>query len=324
MEKQLSITHYIQDELRTFESKFANSVKSNNPRIQAIIDYMMQSSGKMIRPILLLTAAKYAGTINEVTYNSAITLELLHTASLVHDDVVDESNLRRGKPSMNAIFDNKAAVLAGDYYLSTALVKSVMTANIEIISIISELGRSLAEGELNQLSLVKEFIINEEDYFEVIKKKTASLLSVSMRIGAISTNAKLETVEFFAEIGELLGLIFQMKDDLFDYFSEEVGKPTGNDIKEGKVTLPLLHVLTNSKNKERVNKSLEIIKAKDFTDEHIAYLIDFAKEDGGILYTEGKINAYRTKVENLIQSIDKYETKETLLMILDYIIKRKF
>ncbi len=321
MEKRLFIAKPIAEELKVFEANFANSVSSTNQRIQEIIDYMMRSDGKKIRPILLLLAAKASGNINDVTYNSAITLELLHTASLIHDDVVDESSLRRGRPSLNAVYDNKVAVLAGDYYLSTALVKSVMTGNIEIISIISDLGRRLAEGELNQLSLVKELILDEAEYFEVIKKKTASLLSVCMKVGAISTNASRDDINMYAQLGEILGMIFQMRDDIFDYYSAEVGKPTGNDIREGKVTLPLLYALETASETEKKEYS-KIIFDADYTDENIDKLIQFAIAKGGVEYTYNKIEEHRLKAVAIIDTVQKTDIKEALHAVVDYIINR--
>ena len=284
MDQKILIAEPIAAELEKFKSYYKQSISCDNIRIQSIIDYIMKSDGKHIRPILLFLAAKSCGNINEVTYNSAITIELLHTASLIHDDVVDESKMRRGRVSLNAIYDNKMAVLAGDYFLSTALIKSVLTGNIDIISEISDLGRNLAEGELNQLSLVKEIIIDEREYFEVIKKKTASLMSVCMKVGAISVNATEEEIETFESLGEYIGICFQMRDDIFDYFDHNVGKPTGNDIHEGKITLPLLHALTNKNAKNR-DKMLAIVNSKAFTDENIQLLISFAKENGGIEYT---------------------------------------
>lgn len=321
MDKKLFIAEPIVEELKLFESKYANSINSDNQRIQHIIDYMMRSDGKKLRPILLLLAAKASGTINETTYNSAITLELLHTASLIHDDVVDESKLRRGRPSLNAVYDNKMAVLAGDYYLSTALMKSVLTNNLEIVEIFSELGRRLAEGELNQMSLVKELIIDENEYYEVIHKKTASLLSACMRVGAISTGASKENVTLFTRLGEILGMIFQLRDDIFDYFEGPIGKPTGNDIREGKITLPLLYALrVSSENDKR--EYLNMIEAFDFTDDNINKLIQFAIDKGGVDYTYERINLYKDEAEKIISTIESEEIRDALFSTLRYIIER--
>lgn len=323
MDKKLLIAKPIASELERFISYFRESIFCNNPRIQEIIDYIMKSDGKHIRPILLLLAAKACGEITETTYHSAVTVELLHTASLIHDDVVDESKMRRGRLSTNAIYDNKMAVLAGDYFLSTALIKSVLTGNIEIISAISSLGRSLAEGELNQLSLAKEIILDETEYFEVIKKKTASLLSVCMKIGAQSVNANSETVERFANLGEYLGICFQLRDDIFDYFSNNVGKPTGNDIREGKVTLPLLYALKNTDSDESL-KMMHIVKEANFSDENVSTLISFAKENGGIEYAYNKIEVFKQKALGIIDILEDGEVKEALINTVKYVVERVY
>lgn len=323
MDKRLLIAKPIAVELDKFNIYFRESISSTNLRIQAIIDYIMKSDGKHIRPILLLLAAKACGEINDITYHSAVTVELLHTASLIHDDVVDESSLRRGKPSVNAIYDNKMAVLAGDYFLSTALIKSVLTGNIDIISSISDLGRSLAEGELNQLSLVKELIIDEDEYFEVINKKTASLLSVCMKIGAVSVGASSDQVNKFEELGQLLGICFQLRDDIFDYFSDNIGKPTGNDIREGKITLPLLYAIKNSPI-ELVNQAKSIIENKDFSDPNIDFLIHFARNNGGIDYAYSFIATYKEKAMAIIDTFPDDEIKKSLLYTVDYLVDRNY
>lgn len=323
MDKKLLIAKPIAKELENFNINFRESIASNNIRIQEVIDYIMKSDGKHIRPILLLLAAKACGEINKVTYLSAITVELLHTASLVHDDVVDESKIRRGRASANAVYDNKIAVLAGDFFLSTALIKSVLTGNMEIISSISDLGRSLAEGELNQLSLAKQVILDEDEYFEVIRKKTASLLSVCMKVGAISVDAQKSKVDQFEKLGEYLGICFQLKDDIFDYFSTNVGKPTGNDIREGKVTLPLLFALRNG-DKSKVDNMLHIIKSANFTDTDVAELIQFAKDNGGIEYTYEKIELFRQKAVNIIDTLSDDDVKEALYHAVEYVIERVY
>lgn len=323
MDKRLLIAKPVASELEKFNTYYKDSVYCNNVRIQEIIDYIMKSDGKRIRPILLLLAAKACGEINNTTYNAAITVELLHTASLIHDDVVDESKMRRGMASLNAIYDNKMAVLAGDYFLSTALIKSVLTGNIELISNVSDLGRDLAEGELNQLSLVKELILDEAEYFQVIKKKTASLMSVCMRIGALSVDASEADVEKFTKLGELLGLSFQLRDDIFDYFTDAIGKPTGNDIREGKITLPLLYTLKNA-SEEKKKELLSIIYSYDYTSENISLLIEFAKNNGGIEYAYSKIDELKNESEKIIKTISNTEVREALDAALNYIIERRY
>ena len=323
MDKKLLIAQPVAEELKKFSAYYKESISCNNNRIQEIIDYIMKSDGKHIRPILLLLAAKACGEINNTTYNSAITVELLHTASLIHDDVVDESKMRRGKASVNAIYDNKMAVLAGDYFLSTSLIKSVLTGNIDIITDISTLGRSLAEGELNQLSLVKELIIDEQEYFEVIRKKTASLMSICMKVGAISVNAEAKEITKFAKLGELLGLCFQMRDDIFDYFNVEIGKPTGNDIREGKITLPLLYAIEKADEKDK-KQLLDIINSYDYTEQNIDFLISYAKQNGGIEYAYQKIDELKVEAEALIITVANKEVREALNNTVNYIVERTY
>lgn len=323
MDKKLLIAKPVTEELKKFNTYYKDSVFCNNVRIQEIIDYIMKSDGKRIRPILLLLAAKACGEINNTTYNSAITVELLHTASLIHDDVVDESKIRRGMASLNAIYDNKMAVLAGDYFLSTALIKSVLTGNIEIISRVSDLGRDLAEGELNQLSLVKELILDEDEYFQVIRKKTASLMSVCMRIGAMSVDASEEEVGRFTKLGEYLGVCFQLRDDIFDYFTDAIGKPTGNDIREGKVTLPLLYAIRNAPEDEK-KELLSVIFSYNYTDENIHKLISYAKEHGGIEYAYRKMEEYKNRAEEIIATVSDAEVREALEAAVEYIVERAY
>ena len=323
MDKKLLIAQPINEELEKFNVYYKESISSSNPRIQKVIDYVMKSDGKRIRPILLLLAAKASGEITNGTYNAAITLELLHTASLIHDDVVDESMVRRGKPSVNAVYDNKMAVLAGDYFLSTALMKSILTGNIEIIADVSKLGRNLAEGELNQLSLVNENILDENEYFEVIKKKTASLMAVCMRAGAMSAGGDTERVNNLTELGELLGICFQIKDDIFDYFTDEIGKPTGNDIREGKVTLPLLYALKSGDSTE-AESMMAVIRNFDFTDQNVNLLIDFAKRNGGIEYAYNVIEDFKARAVAIIKTIENDEVRGALFHMVDYIVERKY
>lgn len=323
MDKKLLLAKPVEEELKKFNTYYKDSVFCNNVRIQEIIDYIMKSDGKRMRPILLLLAAKACGEINTTTYNSAITIELLHTASLIHDDVVDESMIRRGKASLNAIYDNKMAVLAGDYFLSTALIKSVLTGNIDIISDISDLGRDLAEGELNQLSLVKELILDEGEYFQVIKKKTASLMSVCMRIGAMSVGASEEEVKKFTRLGELLGICFQLRDDIFDYFTDAIGKPTGNDIREGKVTLPLLYAIREASESDR-KELLSVIFSYDYTEENIERLTTFAKENGGIDYAYQKMYEYKEMAQEIIATVKEDEVRKALEVTVEYIIERVY
>lgn len=240
------IKDFLQEELLIFDKYLRESVKNSDAQLTEMISYVLDSTGKRLRPTLVLMTAKACGKIIPETYHGAVTIELLHTATLIHDDVVDRSDLRRGRRSMNVVYDNTRSVLVGDYLLSTALTESVKTRNLEIVRIMSELGRNLALGELSQYSLASEVIIDEDAYFNVIDKKTASLIRASLAIGAITGGADEKLVSEFVRVGSILGICFQIKDDIFDYYKADVGKPTGKDIREGKITLPLIYALKNA------------------------------------------------------------------------------
>ncbi len=314
----------INDELKKFDLLY-NSIRSENPRLQKMIEHMYRADGKKIRPILLLLTAKALGVVNEKTYHAAVTIELLHTATLIHDDVVDDANMRRGQPSLNSVFDNRKTVLCGDFFLSSALTQSVLTQDLEIVSIIANLGKKLAEGELQQLLIADEIIIDEAEYFNVIRNKTASLLSACMKIGALTVSADREVVDKFSELGELIGVSVQLRDDIFDYYDDNIGKPTGNDIKEGKITLPLLYAFENTEVAESQHAK-SIVQNKDFTDDNIAYLINFAKEKGGIDYTYSILEQNTSKAKQLIANMElgSDDFKESFLSIIQYLKERKY
>ena len=323
MKDKSKIEQPVAVEFKRFNDEFAASLRSETNRLQLAIDQILNASGKHIRPLLVLLAAKACGQVTDNTINSAVLLELLHTATLIHDDVIDETKQRRGVPSLNAIFDNRISVLVGDYVLSTALIRSIQTGNLQIIGIVSNLGRDLSEGEIKQLETAEESIIDESCYMQVIRKKTAMLLSACSEIGSISAGASGEMVEKCREFGEYLGYCFQIKDDIFDYFKEaNIGKPTGNDIREGKVTLPLLHALQTGR-KEEVDHCLRIINEKDFTVENIDLLIDFAKANGGIEYAEQRMLEYHDKAVGVLKTLPESEARKGLLLLADYIIERR-
>lgn len=314
----------ISDELKKFDLLY-NSIRSENPRLQKMIEHMYRADGKKIRPILLLLTAKALGSVNDKTYHAAVTIELLHTATLIHDDVVDDANMRRGQPSLNSVFDNRKTVLCGDFFLSSALTQSVLTQDLEIVSIIANLGKKLAEGELQQLLIADEIIIDEGEYFNVIKNKTASLLSACMKIGALTVDANRDVVDKFSELGELIGISVQLRDDIFDYYDDNIGKPTGNDIREGKITLPLLYAFENTDATES-QLAKAIVQNKDFTDHNIAYLINFAKEKGGIDYTYSILEKNTNKAKQLIADMELASDafKESFLSIIQYLKERKY
>ena len=248
-------------ELDDFKKLFDNSLTSSNFLLNEVISHIRQKNGKMMRPILLLLVAKLYGRICPESLHAAVSLELLHTASLVHDDVVDESTERRGQLSVNAIYNNKVAVLVGDYLLATALVQVGKTHNYAIIDVVSRLGQNLSEGELLQLSNVSNLQFSEEIYFDVIRKKTAVLFAACTKSGALSVGVTDEQAEFARQFGEYIGLCFQIKDDIFDYYdSKEIGKPTGNDMLEGKLTLPVLYALNSTKDESAEEIAVSILQ----------------------------------------------------------------
>lgn len=308
-------------EFARFNEEFESSLRSETKRLQAAIEQILRSTGKHVRPLLVLLSAKTCGSVTDCTINSAVFLELLHTATLIHDDVVDETRERRGVPSLNAIFDNRVAVLTGDYILSTALIRSIQTGDLRIIGIISNLGRDLSEGEIKQMETADESILDESCYLQVIYKKTATLLSACTAIGAISAGADKQVIEAMKKFGENIGYAFQIRDDIFDYYKESnIGKPTGNDIREGKVTLPLLYALKQESAK--AGTMLEIVLTKDFTDEHIDQLILFAKEQGGIEYAKKRMTDFRNEAVRALDIFPNSPSRRALIDLADYIILR--
>lgn len=324
MDQSQVIRDFLHAELDRFDIYLRRSIQTDNPRIATIVDYMFRSEGKHIRPILVFLAAKACGEITPATYHGAVTVELLHMATLIHDDVVDESKIRRRQPSVNAIFDNRRAVLGGDYFLSSALRESIKTQNLEIVAIIAELGRKLAEGELNQYAIANEFLIDESEYFGVIDKKTASLLQACAEIGAITAGAERTTIDNFGRWGRILGICFQIRDDIFDYYSTDIGKPTGNDIREGKITLPLIYALKHAPEKIS-HEMISIIKNQDYSLPNIEKLIDFAKKNGGIEYAYRKMNDYLSKANLLIDDLSFNDQLNSLMQqLLLYLKERRY
>ena len=309
-------------EFKRFNDDFERSLRSETNRLQAAIDVILSSTGKHVRPLLVLLTAKACGRVTDQSINSAVLLELLHTATLIHDDVIDETKQRRGLPSLNAIFDNRISVLVGDYLLSTALIRSIQTGDMRIVGIISSLGRDLSEGEIKQLETADESVMDEACYMQVIHKKTASLLSACAEIGAISAQASAEIVAICRDFGQSLGYAFQIKDDIFDYFKEaNIGKPTGNDIREGKVTLPLLYALREG-DREEADRFRAIIRSKDFTDANVEALIRFAKANGGIAYAESRMRAFRDEAVSKLSLLPQSAAREALMMLADFVVER--
>ena len=323
MDKLQQIRLPIVKEFEEFKSLFDASLQSSNPLLSEVLTYIKQRNGKMMRPILTLLMAKLFGEINYSALHAALSLELLHTASLVHDDVVDESDKRRGQSSVNAIYNNKVPVLVGDYMLATSLKHSAMTGSIRIVDLVARLGQNLAEGEIIQLTNINASEFSEEVYYDVIRKKTAALFTVSAEAGAVAVNSSDEMVQNARLFGEMIGIAFQIKDDIFDYYSSgEIGKPTGNDMSEGKLTLPALHVL-NTLGDEKMCQLAFRIKSLDATDAEISLFIDYVKKNGGIEYARQVMVDYRNKALDLLPSTADTTIKDALTAYIDYVIERK-
>ena len=312
----------IDEALAQFRDEYAEALHSDVRTIRAAIGAVYHSGGKHVRPLLLLLTAEACGGVRTDSVHAAVFLELLHIASLIHDDVVDDTQQRRGQPSMNAVFDNRIAVLVGDFVLSEALIRATRTGSALIVSLIASLSRQMAEGEIKQLENAREQLLTEEDYFMAVEKKTAMLLAVCAEIGAVTAGADADVQAHCREFGRLLGCSFQLRDDLFDYFDlPTTGKPGGNDIREGKVTLPLLYALAST---DEATKApfLNMIREQDFTPENVAALIRFAKEHGGIAYAEQRMNEYRDRAKAVISKLPNSPARESLLALADYIVGR--
>ena len=322
MSRLEQIKQPIQAEFEVFKQKFDASLQSSNPLLGEVINFIKQRRGKMMRPMLTLLMAKLCGKIEESTYYAAISLELLHTASLVHDDVVDESDKRRGQASVNALYDNKVSVLVGDFLLATSLTNAALTENISLVKLVSCLGQKLSEGEIIQLSNTNASDFSEDVYFDVIKKKTAALFSTAAEAGVRSVESCDEIAEKAYQFGELIGIAFQIKDDIFDYNpSDSLGKPSGNDMKEGKLTLPALYVL-NAFNDESMKKLALKIRSLEATNEEISLFIDYVKRNGGIEYATQVMIDYRNKALDLLPQTASPDLKEALTSYIDYVIER--
>ncbi len=317
------IKHPIEAELADFVSLFNQSLSHEDGLLGSALEHIRKRAGKRMRPILILLMARNFGQITDVTQNAAVGLELLHTASLVHDDVVDESEERRGQASVNATYDNKVAVLVGDYILSTALLCVARTHSEQIVTYLAELGRTLSDGEILQLSNIGRKDISEDVYYDVIKQKTAALFEACAGIGALSSGASEEDVMAAKQFGQNLGIIFQIRDDIFDYYdSKEIGKPTGNDMAEGKLTLPVIHAVNNGGDEDMKRLALKV-KDHSVTAEEIASLVDYTKRMGGIEYAEKRMWDFHAEAQRFLEErVGQQEIKEALQAYLDFVIKR--
>ena len=312
----------IEGEMNDFIELFNLSLSQEDGLLEQVLSHIRQRGGKRMRPMLLMLSAKNYGTVSDVTQNAALGLELLHTASLIHDDVVDESGERRGQASVNASFNNKVAVLVGDFILSTALLRVAISENILIVKHLSELGRKLSNGELLQLSNISNIEISEDIYYQVIDKKTAVLFESCSALGAISVGASDDDIEIAKRFGHNIGMIFQIRDDIFDYFdSKEIGKPTGNDMAEGKLTLPVIYALNHSDSSAMMTLAKKV-KAGTINADEIAVLVEFTKQSGGIDYAKRKMEEFAADAQKYIDECVKPELKEAFTAYLDYVIQR--
>lgn len=314
----------IKNEMEFFEVKFKASMISNVSLLNRITHYIVRRKGKQMRPMFVFLVAKMVsdGDFKEKTYRGASIIELIHTATLVHDDVVDDSNRRRGFFSLNALWKNKIAVLVGDYLLSKGLLLSIDNDDFDVLKIISTAVREMSEGELLQIEKARQLNITEEVYFEIIRKKTATLIAACCGIGAASVNADKEEVLKMRKFGELIGVSFQIKDDLFDYGDDKIGKPTGIDIKEQKMTLPLIYTLNHCSKKEK-KWLINSVKKYNKDKKRVKEVIDFVKQNGGIEYTIQKMKEYQQKALEILDTYPESPYKNSLKTMVNYVIERE-
>jgi len=314
----------IETEMELFEKKFSASMSSKVSLLNRITHYVVNRKGKQMRPMFVFLIAKMTGNgqVNERTYRGASVIELIHTATLVHDDVVDDSNRRRGFFSINALWKNKIAVLVGDYLLSKGLLLSIDNDDFDLLKIISVAVREMSEGELLQIEKARRLDITEEIYFEIIRQKTATLIAACCAMGARSVMAPDEEVEKMRKFGELIGTAFQIKDDLFDYGSEHIGKPTGIDIKEQKMTLPLIYALNHSSSQEK-KWLINSVKNHNKDKQRVKEVITFVKDNGGLDYAVTKMKEYQQQALQLLESYPTSPYKESLELMVNYVIDRK-
>lgn len=313
----------IAPELERLSDRIADSLTTANPMLRSIVVGNLRTKGKMIRPITVILAAQLFGEVNDKVIDSAASVELLHNASLIHDDVVDESRMRRGQPTINATWDNHIAVLVGDYYVSTSMQLAINTGNVQIIEAVCDLGRRLSLGELDQIYNARYHTLTEEAYFQIIDFKTASLFKACARMAASACGADEERAEVLIRFAELLGMVFQIRDDIFDYYDdEEVGKPTGNDLREDKVTLPLLHVLLDESLPEH-EEMCEMARKPQHSDDEIEVLYAFARNNGGIDYAYSVMEKMRVEAIQCLSVFPDCRAKQQLTDLFDYIIERK-
>jgi octaprenyl-diphosphate synthase len=322
----MSILDEIRDpvsgEMKLFEQHFRSSMKSNIPLLSFITNYIIRKKGKQIRPLFVFLSAKMLGNTGDSTFRAASMIELLHTATLIHDDIVDESYERRGFFSINALWKSKISVLVGDYLLSRGLLLAIDNKEFDLLGIITEAVREMSEGELLQIQKSRKLNITKDEYFNIIRKKTATLIAACTASGARSVGADQKTIEIFKKFGENVGMAFQIKDDLFDYNKKGIiGKPTGNDIKEKKFTLPLIHALENGSSSDKIH-IINLIKSHHINSKNIQEIIDFAIENKGIEYSIGRMNEFKDEALSLISNYPVNDAKKSLTKLVEYVITR--
>ncbi|WP_392420014.1 polyprenyl synthetase family protein [Capnocytophaga canis] len=314
----------IREEMELFEQKFQESMSSKVALLNRITYYIVNRKGKQMRPMFVFLVAKMvSGTVNERTYRGASVIELIHTATLVHDDVVDDSNKRRGFFSLNALWKNKIAVLVGDYLLSKGLLLSIDNDDFDQLKIISVAVREMSEGELLQIEKARRLDIVESVYYEIIRQKTATLIAACCAMGACSVKPDdRETIEKMRQFGEYIGMAFQIKDDLFDYTDDAIGKPTGIDIKEQKMTLPIIYTLNNCSEKDK-KWIINSVKNHNKDKKRVREIIDFVKNNNGLLYAETKMKEFQQKALQILNDFPDSDYKDALIMMVNYVIDRK-
>ncbi|QNL21311.1 polyprenyl synthetase family protein [Hyphobacterium sp. CCMP332] len=312
----------IKEEMKIFEKKFQSSMKTKVALLDRIMGFIVSRKGKQMRPMFVLLMAQMNGGIREETYRGAALIELLHTATLVHDDVVDDSNYRRGFFSINALWKNKIAVLVGDYLLSRGLLLAIDNGDFKLLKIVSDAVKEMSEGELLQIEKARKLNISEEVYFEIIKQKTASLIASCCAVGAASTNSSDETVLKAREFGEKVGMAFQIKDDLFDYGADDIGKPRGIDIKEKKLTLPLIYTLQKVNYSQR-RKIINTVKNHSTDSKRVQEVIKIVKDCGGLDYAKKIMHQYKDEALSLLKEYPDSESRSSIEALVTYTIERK-
>jgi octaprenyl-diphosphate synthase len=315
----------IKKEMELFEEKFLKSMNSNVPLLNRITHYVVNRKGKQMRPMFVFLTAKMLtnGKINDKVYRAASVIELIHTATLVHDDVVDSSNMRRGFFSLNALWKNKIAVLVGDFLLSKGMLLCIDNDDFDLLKLISKSVKDMSQGELLQIEKARRLDIDEKIYFEIIRKKTASLISSCCALGASASGVSKDKINQLADFGEKIGIAFQLKDDLFDYGNKKIGKPIGIDLKEKKLTLPIIHVL-NKSSKSKKRWLINCIKNHNNDKKVVKEVIDFVKESGGIDYTISKLKLFQRQALDSLNSFNDNQYKKSLSQLVNYVIEREY